>query len=353
VFIAAMADAAGCQKVLLVSKKTKHAKHAARHRASQRSTTAGAALLSPESAAASPSGATETNQQPPEKTSYEASAEVQRWLRLQTAERADIKPPFTPTFLAHQRDRHWVLSSLERFYEDDLIADVLSMVKSGKEATVYCCSGGSATEREYVAAKVYRPRMFRSLQNDALYRESRAQRDTEGRAVRNDRRWRAHQRSSRGQHERVATWISDEFLVQRRLHEAGADVPKPFAQIGNALLMDYIGDGDEAAPLLREVSLEREEARSLFAQIVRNIELFLACNCIHGDLSAYNILYQPGAITIIDFAQAVDPRYNLEVYPLLLRDVERVCHYFARYGVGAEVGRLASAMWDRYLRGEW
>jgi RIO kinase 1 len=336
-----------------VSKKTKHAKHAARHRTSLRTTTAGAALLSPESSASAPLDATEAPQRSPDKASYEASAEVQRWLRVQTAERADSKPSFTPTFLAHQRDRHWVLSSLERFYEDNLIADVLSMVKSGKEATVYCCAGGSATEREYVAAKVYRPRMFRSLQNDALYRESRAQRDTEGRAVRNDRRWRAHQRSSRGQHERVATWISAEFQTQRRLYEAGADVPQPFAQIGNALLMDYIGEDDEAAPLLREVSLEREEARSLFAQVLRNIELFLACDCIHGDLSAYNILYQPGTVTIIDFAQAVDPRYNLEVYPLLLRDVERICRYFARYRVETDPNTLASAMWDHYLRDEW
>jgi len=332
-----------------VSKKSKHAKHAARHGTGTVSTLVNAEQTAPASSLAS----TDTAERPPDKASYEASVEVQRWLRVQTAERADIKPPFTPTFLAHQRDRHWVLSSLERFYEDDLIADVLSMVKSGKEATVYCCAGGSATEREYVAAKVYRPRMFRSLQNDALYRESRAQRDTEGRAVRNDRRWRAHQRSSRGQQERVATWISAEFQTQRRLYEAGADVPRPYAQIGNALLMDYIGAGDQAAPLLREVSLERDEARSLFEQVLRNIELFLACDCIHGDLSAYNILYQPGKITIIDFAQAVDPRYNLEVYPLLLRDIERVCRYFARYRVEADPNILASAMWDRYLRGEW
>jgi RIO kinase 1 len=306
--------------------------------------------VSPPSSAPSAPGAVESAA---EKTSYEASVEVQRWLRVQSAERADVKPPFTPTFLAHQRDRHWVLSSLERFYEDDLISDVLSVVKSGKEATVYCCAGGDKTGREHVAAKVYRPRMFRSLQNDALYRESRAQRDTEGRAVRNDRRWRAHQRSSRGQHERVATWISAEFLTQRRLYEAGADVPQPFAQIGNALLMEYIGEGERAAPLLREVALERDEARSYFERVLRNIERFLACDCIHGDLSAYNILSQPGRPIIIDFAQAVDPRYNLQVYPLLLRDVERVCRYFARYGVAADANALASAMWERYLRGEW
>jgi RIO kinase 1 len=306
-----------------------------------------------QTAPASSLAATDLAERPPDKASYEASVEVQRWLRAQTAERADIKPPFNPTFLAHQRDRHWVLSSLERFYEDDLISDVVSVVKSGKEATVYCCAGGESTEREYVAAKVYRPRMFRSLQNDALYRESRAQRDTEGRAVRNDRRWRAHQRSSRGQQERVATWISAEFQTQRRLYEAGADVPRPFAQIGNALLMDYIGEGEQAAPLLREVVLQRDEALSLFEQVLRNIELFLAHDCIHGDLSAYNMLYQPENVTIIDFAQAVDPRYNLEVYALLVRDIERVCRYFARYGVEAEAGRLASAMWERYLRDEW
>jgi RIO kinase 1 len=112
-----------------------------------------------------------------------------------------------------------------------------------------------------------------------------------------------------------------------------------------------IGEGEQAAPLLREVALERDAARSLFEQVLRNVELFLVCDCIHGDLSAYNILYQPENVTIIDFAQAVDPRYNLQVYPLLLRDVERVCRYFARYGVEAEANALASAMWDRYLRG--
>ena len=35
--------------------------------------------------------------------------------------------------------------------------------------------------------------------------------------------------------------------------------------------------------------------------------------------------------SIIDFAQAVDPRYNLDVFAFLARDIERVCHYFARY----------------------
>lgn len=288
-----------------------------------------------------------------EKTSYEASEEVQRWLREHDAEQVGEKPPFHPTFLAHQRDRLWVLSSLERFYEEDLIADVLHMVKSGKEATVYCCAADPATGLEYLAAKVYRPRMFRGLKNDAVYRQSRAQLDADGHEVRNDRRWKAHQRSGRGRGERVASWVTYEFLTQQRLYEAGADVPRPLSHIGNGVLMEYVGAADgEAAPLLREAELPAEAAEPLFERILRNVELFLACDRIHGDLSEYNILYQEGAIAIIDFAQALDPRYNPDVYPLLLRDVERVCQHFARYGVRADAGAIAGELWARYLAGE-
>src|SRR5215469_7320816 len=112
------------------------------------------------------------DQKPPMKTSYESNADVQRWLEEQSLEGGG-KPEFNPTFLAGQRDRPWILSSLSQFYEQDLITDVLRVIKSGKEATVYCCAADPSTSRQLLAAKVYRPRMFRSLKNDAVYRKSR------------------------------------------------------------------------------------------------------------------------------------------------------------------------------------
>jgi RIO kinase 1 len=128
-------------------------------------------------------------------------------------------------------------------------------------------------------------------------------------------------------------------------------VPKPFAQIGNAGLMEYIGEAGAAAPLLREVTLASEEAQPLFERILRNIECWLTQNRIHGDLSEYNILYWQGAITIIDFAQAVDPHFNDSLFPLLARDIERVYRYFARYGVRANPHALARDLWARYQAG--
>ena len=290
---------------------------------------------------------------PAPKASYEASAEVQRWLKEQSEEASGLKPPFNPTFLAHQRDRPWLLSSLTHFYENDLITDVLRMVKSGKEASVYCCAGHPATGAEYVAAKVYRPRMFRSLKNDAVYRRSRAVYDIEDREVFGSRaRRNAESKTERGRLVQVASWIAYEFETQRLLYDAGADVPRPLAQSGNAVLMEYVGGSDGAAPKLREVALAEEEARPLFDRILRNVELWLACDRIHGDLSPYNMLYWDGAITIIDFAQAIDPRYNFDAYPLLHRDIQRVCEHFARYGVDADAGYIAADLWTRYLRGE-
>ncbi|HET8909543.1 MAG TPA: RIO1 family regulatory kinase/ATPase [Ktedonobacterales bacterium] len=289
-----------------------------------------------------------------QKASYEANAAVHRWLREQESARAGTKPPFNPSFLAHQRDRPWVLSSLETFYEDDLIADVLSVVKSGKEATVYCCAAHPSTGLGYVAAKVYRPRMFRSLRNDAVYRASRPQVDARGREGRGAHRWNASAKETeRGRAAMVSAWIRYEYETQRLLYNAGADAPRPLAQSGNALLMEYVGGGPGTpAPLLREVTLEREEARPLFERVLRNIELWLACDRVHGDLSAYNMLYWQDAITIIDFAQAVDPRYNPAVGDLLARDIARVCQYFARFGVEADASSLASDLWLRYLRAE-
>src|SRR5258708_14375542 len=74
--------------------------------------------------------------------------------------------------------------------------------------------------------------------------------------------------------------------------------------------MEYLGDRRQAAPALQHVELSRGEARQVFDQLMGNIELWLAHNYIHADLSAYNVLYwrrQPG---LLHFPQVRDPPLN-------------------------------------------
>jgi RIO kinase 1 len=284
------------------------------------------------------------------KTSFESNADVQRWLKDQGLT-IEAKPRFNPSFLASQRDAPWILSSLTPLYDQDLITDIIHIVKSGKEATVFCCRAHPSTGMEYLAVKVYRPRMFRSLKNDTDYRHNRAQRDEQGRVVYGSSKMRGVARKTvRGRAVRVLSWIEYEFDTLNLLYNHGAHVPKPVAQIGNAVLMGYVGEVGTAAPLLRDVRLQPEEAQPLFDKVMRDIELYLTMHRVHGDLSEYNILYWQGDVTIIDLAQAVDTQYD-EVYPLFARDVERVCRYFSRYGVECDAHVIANDMWTKHFGG--
>ena len=279
-------------------------------------------------------------------------------LAVEAAERLDETGyGFQPTYKSASNDHfehQWIVDALSGFYYDKLIDDVLRAVKGGKEASVYCCAAHPSTGVEFVAAKIYRPRMFRSLKNDALYREGRGIIGEEGKTIkaRDQRVQRAVKNMTRfGQELRIGSWIGHEFETLRLLYGAGCDIPRPYAQANTAIVMEYLGDDANPAPTLNQVALEPGEVRPLFDQILRNVELMLAQHRVHADLSAYNILYWDGAIKLIDFPQAVDPRVNPHAESLLGRDVERICQYFARFGVKADARRIARDVWSRYMRG--
>ena len=63
-------------------------------------------------------------------------------------------------------------------------------------------------------------------------------------------------RTNYGEELRHQSWIAYEFQSLGLLHAAGADVPRPYAMENNAILMDYIGDMDAAAPTLNTVTLD-------------------------------------------------------------------------------------------------
>ena len=265
----------------------------------------------------------------------------------------DLEPTFEPTLTATLHEREWILDALGGLYLDQWLTDVPYRVKGGKEATVYCCTAHPNTGLKLLAAKIYRPRMFRAMKNDAVYRDARSNLDADGKTIRDRRSWLAMKKHTRyGKQLTTASWIQHEYQTLRRLHEAGADVPRPLVQSGTALLMEYLGEPGYGAPTLHEVRLERDEARRVFTRLLRNVELFLACDCIHADLSAHNVLYWQGDFRVIDFPQAVDPATNPSAFSFLSRDVERLCQYFAKYGIEANAGRIAGDLWDRFTRAE-
>ena len=273
-------------------------------------------------------------------------------VRQQLAEQTDLKDHFNFTYQASRHERRWIIDSLGDFYEGQWLDDVLRLIKGGKEAHVYQCQANpsvSGLQKPYIAAKVYRPRQFRNLRKDHIYREGRTDLDADGNLITEDGMLNAmRQRSAYGLELLHTSWIEHEFQALRTLQSAGADVPAPLARGNNSILMSYIGGDETPAPTLNTVDLEPQEARQLFQRLLHNIELMLAHKIVHGDLSAYNVLYWEGQITVIDFPQVIDPHINRNAYRIFVRDLTRLCEYFASQGVKSNPRKLAAQLWAKF-----
>jgi RIO kinase 1 len=238
------------------------------------------------------------------------------------------------------------LADLDAFVETGQLDEVIGVVKSGKEATVYSCRAGPALGGARVAAKVYRSRKVRQFANAAVYNAGRLRQPykREARAIMTRTRF--------GQEQAFARWVADEWATLRLLHGAGVSVPEPLLQSDRIIIMEFIGDDDGAAPLLADVDLEPEEARDLFDRLIDEIGFMLSRDRVHADLSPYNVLYHDGRGRIIDVPQAVDARFNPNALDLLDRDVERICRWATEFGIESDPWRISRGLWARYLRAD-
>jgi RIO kinase 1 len=253
-------------------------------------------------------------------------------------------------FTKYERNR--LREHLATFYERELISDVVRRIGTGKEATVYACTGHPSTGRAVIAAKLYRERSLRGTRNTGEYQDGRAMLDEDGNEARFQapRTDRGGTREQKGKAAAIQTsWLMHEFTLLQAMHARGGDVPEPIEHAEHGLLMEFIGEGTNAAPALNDVELEAGEASQLFDRIVFNIELLLQLGWVHGDLSGYNILYDRGRVALIDFPQVVNSRNNPKARALFERDVQRVAECLGRHDCRVDHERLAQQLWSKYV----
>ena len=139
----------------------------------------------------------------------------------------------------------------------------------------------------------------------------------------------------------MSYWASREFWILDRAFRAGVNVPTPARQVDNMFTARFIGEEGQAAPLLKDASIEYPNR--LFDMIIEQIFALYRAFIIHGDLSGYNILYFDQKSWIIDFPQAIDfasrpgrHRVLKDGRPILLRDITNIVRFFARFGIKAD-----------------
>ena len=206
----------------------------------------------------------------------------------------------------------------------------LGALKSGKESEVHLLAR-SARGRTWLLAQkrftAYERRLFR---NTYLYVGHWGQGNTvESRAMKKNTRF--------GQKVRHRRWITNEWENLIHLYDAGVTVPPPVELSEDGYLMAFIGEGDVAAPRLESVDLDRTTAQRVWDELVEEIALMLAAERVHGDLSAYNVLWWRDRAVLIDFSQSVEIVSHPAARDLLVRDITALGGFFRRRGVVVDV----------------
>lgn len=194
----------------------------------------------------------------------------------------------------------------------------IKLIKSGKEAEVHLVE----SEGTLLSLKVYKQNLKYSSRHDYLKLHELGN-GTKMRAVR--------KKKKAGIRILGEVWVNREYKVLKDLYEEGANVPKPVLLGKNAYLMEYLGDINEPAPKLVDCKLTRIQAEIAFESVVECIWILLDLGYVHGDLSAYNILWFKEQTYVIDFPQVLNIFHNIDCVQKLIHDINQVNEYFGKY----------------------
>ena len=192
------------------------------------------------------------------------------------------------------------------------LKNIHGVLRSGKEARIYW---GLGKDNRRVAIKIFLTTSREFNRGRLAY-------------IQGDKRFKNVRRDTRSL---VNLWALKEYKNLQQAKFAGVRVPTPLKIIGNVLLMEFIGQRDGPAPLLRETPLDHPA--KVYDKIAKSVRrLYQKAQLVHGDLSEYNIMMDGLEPVLIDFAQAVTIEHQMAQI-FLERDLAQFNQYFEKIGV--------------------
>ncbi len=226
----------------------------------------------------------------------------------------------------------------------------LGVLRTGKEAQINLVErspllvpGQPARPSILLAQKRYMPRHVKNkgqleamgvqkastFRNDAAYREGRQFRKTRDRRA-------VERMSAHGKRLLQSRWTGHEHDVMAVLWAKGLRTPYPVAYGDDVFLMEYVGDREGAAPHLARARLDAGQLASAYEQLVDGLFVMTAAGWVHGDLSAFNLLWWNDELWFIDLPQAMELAANPQGLNFVHRDVMNVTAWFGQRGLDVD-----------------
>jgi len=210
------------------------------------------------------------------------------------------------------------LHTFEKLFSDRVI-DILDFpISTGKEGNVF---RGVTPKKKFVAVKVYRinTSTFKHISGYIL----------------GDPRFKSIRKSRK---DIIYAWTKKEYKNLERLKKIGVRAPRPIISINNVLVMEYIGDSERPAPLMKDVKLENPE--EIFKILIDSIsKMYKKAELVHGDISAFNILMHDNKPVLIDLGQGVLTEHP-NAQDFLKRDIHNIVSYFKKFGIRADENKI-------------
>lgn len=217
----------------------------------------------------------------------------------------------------------FTIKNLQKLSSQGYFEDLTTSVALGKEANVF---SAKTIEGDLVAVKIYRlencnfNKMFSYIAQDPRYLH-----------LKGDKR------------RIIFAWTQREYRNLMRAREA-IRVPTPIAFKDSILVTEFISEGDQAAPQLKDADVD--DYKAVFYEIIEMITKLYKAGLVHGDLSAFNILMQGSQPVFIDFSQATAAD-SPNARELMKRDIEVLCKFFTKQGVKRDPDEIYEAVLQR------
>jgi RIO kinase 1 len=206
----------------------------------------------------------------------------------------------------------YTINNLNKLSARQLFHELKSALSMGKEANIFTAS----TDNAHIIVKIYRlgscnfNKMFDYLKQDSRMTGIKKQK----RKI-------------------VFAWTKREYRNLMKARDLGIHVPTPIEVLDNILLLEFLGEGDDAAPQLKDMNfsqMTKKKIHEIYNKIVVQMRMLHKGGLVHGDLSGFNILYHNNQPYFIDFSQATVST-NYQYRELLERDVKNIVTLFKRH----------------------